>query len=405
MKKHLGLILRLAIAAAGIAFIVYSLNWSDRVQVPEGYVVGPDVRGLPGGSSFAVLDEREDAFLIAGTIDAQGHGPDPVWLAKGEIGVEADKPRFQPSVMTTFREAKLSLLFLGLGIHALAILVGALRWFMLMRARGMDVSPWRSFRLTMVGVFFNLCFPGATGGDVMKAYYAAKRSSQRTSAVMTVVVDRMCGLIGLILLVAVLGLSMLDQDTSRKITIAMWVLLAGMLAFAWVYTHPHLRKAIGFDWLLQKLPGGKMLASLDQAILAYRDHKRDVALAIAMSLPIHVGIALAMSCAAYAFGVHQPLMFLLGTIPVAALVGALPISGPLGLGAMDVTAVALIADPVLATTHQVAMMLVIYRLNSVFFGLLGALGLLKGDIHLHPQAAERTPGDPVATPATETAPA
>lgn len=397
MKKHIGLILRLLVAAAGIAFIIYSLNWADRVELPAGYTLAPGITGGDEGRSYRVLEERSDALRIGDPSAQTGPAAEGFWLAKSELGVEIDRPRFKPSVMTTFRGAKLSLLFLGLFIHAVAILIGALRWFMLMRARGMDVSPWRSFRLTMIGVFFNLCFPGATGGDVMKAYYAAKRSSQRTSAVMTVVVDRMCGLIGLVLLVAILGLTMLNQETSRKITIAMWILLAGLLAFAWVYTHPHLRKLIGFDWLLGKLPGGKMLSSLDQAVLAYRDHKRDVAVAIAMSMPIHMCIALALSCAAYAFGMYQPLMFLLGTIPVAALVGALPISGPLGLGAMDVTAVALIADPVLATTHQVAMMLVIYRLNSVFFGLLGALGLLKGDIHLHPpQTADEPSTAPIA---------
>jgi len=395
MKKHIGLILRLLVAAAGIAFIVYSLNWADRVELPAGYELAPGITGGDEGRAYSVLEERSDAFRIGDPTTQSELAAKGVWLAKSELGVDVDKPTFKPSVMTTFRQAKLSLLFLGLLIHAVAILVGALRWFMLMRARGMDVSPWRSFRLTMIGVFFNLCFPGATGGDVMKAYYAAKRSSQRTSAVMTVIVDRMCGLIGLILLVAILGLTMLNHETSRKITIAMWILLLGLLVFAWVYTHPHLRKMIGFDWLLSKMPGGKMLASLDQAILAYRDHKRDIAVAIAMSLPIHMCIALALSCAAYAFGVHHALMFLLGTIPVAALVGALPISGPLGLGAMDVTAVALIADPVLATTHQVAMMLVIYRLNSVFFGLLGALGLLKGDIHLHPP---QPAGEPSTVP-------
>ena len=391
MKKHLGLMIRLAIAAAGIGFIVYSLNWSDALDVPAGYVVGPDITGGPEGATFPVLDEREDALLVGSRSDAQGHGPDPVWLAKGEVGVEPDRPRFRPSVMTTFREAKVGLLVLGGLLYAPSFLIGSLRWFMLMRARGMGVAYGRSFRLTMVGVFFNLCFPGATGGDVMKAYYAAKRSAQRSTAVMTVVVDRLCGLLGLVLLVALLGLTMLDQETPRKITIAMWALLVAMAVFGYVYTHPHLRRVIGFDWLLSKLPGGKLIASVDQAIVAYRDHKKQIALGILMSMPIHICIALSLSCAAYAFGVTQPLLFMLGSIPVAALVGALPISGPLGLGAMDVTAVALISDPVRATTHQVAMMLVIYRMYAVFYGLLGSLGLMKGDIHLHPTVTETAP--------------
>ncbi|MEM9019647.1 MAG: lysylphosphatidylglycerol synthase transmembrane domain-containing protein [Planctomycetota bacterium] len=388
MNKHLGLILRLSIAAAGIAFIVYNLNWLDRVDLPPGYVVGPDIEGGPDGASFYVLDKREDALLVGGRADPWAHIPEPVWLAKSATGVEPDQPRFRPSVMTTVRQAKVGLLLLGGLCFAPSFLIGSLRWFMLMRARGMEVAYGRSFRLTMVGVFFNLCFPGATGGDVMKAYYAAKHSNQRGTAVMTVVVDRFCGLLGLVLLVSLLGLTMLDQETPRKITLAMWGLLVGLLVSGYVYTHPHLRRASGFDWLLSKLPGGGLIGGVDRAIVAYRGHKRQIALGVLMSIPIHVCIALSLACAAYAFGVKQPLLFMIGTIPVAALVGALPISGPLGLGAMDVTAVALISDPARATTHQVAMMLVIYRLYAVFYGLLGSLGLMKGDIHLHPPQAQ-----------------
>lgn len=395
MKKYLGLIFRLVIAAAGIGFIIFSLNWTDRVYLPAGYELAPGVHGGEEGQTFSVLDERGGAFLIGRPPDSAGHGPDGAWLPKTELGVDKNQPRFEPSVMTTLREAKGGLLLLGGLLYAPSFLIGALRWFMLMRARGMDVALSRSFRLTMVGVFFNLCMPGATGGDVMKAYYAAKRSAQRSTAVMTVVVDRLCGLLGLVLLVAILGLTMLDQSTPRQITIAMWGLLLGVLAFAWVYTHPHLRRLIGFDWLLGKLPGGQLLGRLDQAILAYRGHKKQIALGIAMSMPIHICVALSLSCAAYAFGVQQPLLFMLGSIPVAALVGALPISGPLGLGAMDVTAVALLSDPVLATTHQIAMMLVIYRLYAVCYGLLGSLGLMRGDIHLHPPAGAGDPDTPV----------
>jgi hypothetical protein len=92
-------------------------------------------------------------------------------------------------------------------------------------------------------------------------------------------------------------------------------------------------------------------------------------------------------------------------VPVAVLVGSLPISGPLGLGPMDVVTVGLLADGVHATAHQVAMMMVVYRGYAVVLGLLGATGLLKGGIHLHPQdQAEPASGSPdrAQGPDTET---
>ncbi|XAM00125.1 lysylphosphatidylglycerol synthase transmembrane domain-containing protein [Phycisphaeraceae bacterium D3-23] len=389
MKKHLGTIFRLAIAAAGITFLIMNLNWSDQVHLPAGYVAGPGMTGGEAGASYSVLEETDSAYRIGYRVDKPRQD---VWINKSELTTDGEGPRFKPSFATTVRQADGKLLLLGLLLLSPIYLIGAARWYLLMRVRGMDVTPVKTFRLTMVGVFFNLCMPGATGGDVMKAYYAAKGSSQRSVAVMSVIVDRACGLLGLVLLVALVGLTMLDHPVVRRITLFMWAALIGVVLFAWLYSHPTLRRKVGFDWLMNKLPGGGMLRNLDSAAVAYGNHKRALLGAVLMSLPVHGLVALSIATAGYALGITQPVDYLMGTVPVAVLVGSLPISGPLGLGPMDVVTVGLLADGVRATAHQVAMMMVIYRGYAIVLGLLGALGLLKGGIHLHPQAEEEAGG-------------
>ena len=366
MKQHLGVALRLAVAAAGITFLILTLNWSDRVVLPDG-------------SSYAVSAVTPRALTLDGV--PAGHGLLTPTMAREalESGDRA-RPRFCPSVATTVREADAGLLCLGLGLLAPVYLLGAARWYLLMRVRGMSVTPAKALRLTMAGVFFSLCMPGATGGDLMKAYYAAKGSSRRSVAVMSVVVDRACGLLGLVLLVALVGLTMLDHPVVRKITLLMWAGLLGVLLLAWLYSSPTLRRR------LSGLPGrAGRLRHLDNAAVAYARHKGALAGAVLMSLPIHLLVALSIATAGYALGITQPMGYLLGTVPVAVLVGSLPISGPLGLGPMDVVTVGLLADGVRATAHQAAMMMVVYRGYVVVLGLLGAIGLLKGGIHLHPQ--------------------
>ncbi|MFI4862014.1 MAG: lysylphosphatidylglycerol synthase transmembrane domain-containing protein [Phycisphaerales bacterium JB063] len=401
MKKHLGTIFRLAIAAAGITFLILNLNWSDQVHLPAGYSAGPGVSGGGDGASFYVLEQTDTSYRIGEKADGEGAGVAGVWIEKAQVKDDGEGPRFRPSFATTVRQADGKLLLLGLLLLSPIYLIGAARWYLLMRVRGMEVTPIKTFRLTMVGVFFNLCMPGATGGDVMKAYYAAKGSSQRSVAVMSVVVDRACGLLGLVLLVALVGLTMLDHPLVRKITLFMWAGLIGVVLFAWLYSHPTLRRKVGFDWLMNKLPGGGMLRNLDSAAVAYGQHKRALVGAVLMSLPVHGLVAMSIATAGYALGITQPIDYLMGTVPVAVLVGSLPISGPLGLGPMDVVTLGLLADGVHATAHQVAMMMVIYRGYAVVLGLLGALGLLKGGIHLHPQeqheADVQTPADPAET--------
>lgn len=371
MKKHLGTIFRLTIAVAGIAYLILNLNWSDRVVLPDG-------------AEYAVAEVSAQTLTLADV--PADHAELSKTMPRGPLETgEKDQPRFKPSVATTVREADAGLLWLGLLLLPWVYVIGALRWHMLMRVRGIEVSRLKTFRLTMVGVFFNLCMPGATGGDVMKAYYAAKGASQRSVAVMSVVVDRACGLLGLVLLVALVGLTMMDNPVIRKITLLMWAGLIGVVVFVWLYSHPALRKKVGFDWLMDKLPGGGMLRSLDSAAVAYGQHKKTLVLSVLMSVPVHALVALSIAVAGYALGITQPLGYLMGTVPVAVLVGSLPISGPLGLGPMDVVTVSLLADGTRATAHQVAMMMVVYRGYAVVIGLLGSVGLFKGGIHLHPQ--------------------
>ena len=52
----------------------------------------------------------------------------------------------------------------------------------------------------------NVELPGSTGGDVVKAWYAARQApSRRTAAVMSVIVDRIVGLLALIMLGGVMA--------------------------------------------------------------------------------------------------------------------------------------------------------------------------------------------------------
>src|SRR5690606_41348092 len=77
---------------------------------------------------------------------------------------------------TLFRsQADVGLLIAGLLLVGLVTPLQAWRWLMLMRCRGLDPGYLKSLRLNLVGLFFNFCMPGMTGGDLIK------RSEEHTS--------------------------------------------------------------------------------------------------------------------------------------------------------------------------------------------------------------------------------
>ena len=326
-RKHLTLALRILLAAAGIVYIAIAVQWADQIDSDGAVRLG---------------------------------------------------------IVTMLRGANVWLLAAGLAMVSLVYPMQTFRWWVLMRCRGMDVPLCRAFRLMMVGSFFNLCMPGMTGGDVVKAYYAAKNSGRGADAVMSVIFDRVAGLLALVLLAGVAGLFMLDHPVARQVVAYIWLGAAGLAAAAAVYYSGPLRRLMRVEKLLAKLPAGAVFTAVDQAAVAYGRHKRHVLAAVLVSVPVHILLAMAVTTAAYAFGVDSAEVtpgFMLTVVPVLSMAGSLPLTYQ-GLGVMEGLGRVLIEH---ATFNQIVGMLMMLRLFQIVWSLGGSLFLLRGDIHLHPE--------------------
>lgn len=87
--------------------------------------------------------------------------------------------------------------FLILAILATAINLFFIseRWRLLLSTQNTHPKPLELYKLTLIGVFFNFAMPGGVGGDVVKAYYFYKDHPQsKAIAVSSVFVDRLLGL-------------------------------------------------------------------------------------------------------------------------------------------------------------------------------------------------------------------
>ncbi len=87
---------------------------------------------------------------------------------------------------------------LSLAIFAAAQVVLSVRWWVLLRAQSIHIDIRAAIRLFFLGLFYNNVMPGAVGGDLLKAWYIAKHTDKRLEGVLSVLVDRVVGLVGLI---------------------------------------------------------------------------------------------------------------------------------------------------------------------------------------------------------------
>lgn len=91
------------------------------------------------------------------------------------------------------------LLFLSSLFLFIGILIGAIRWKLLIVAAGIDM-PWKLvFQLYLIGSFFSSYLPGAVGGDAIRAFYIYRLlDSRRSTAFLTLLADRLFSLFGLL---------------------------------------------------------------------------------------------------------------------------------------------------------------------------------------------------------------
>jgi uncharacterized protein (TIRG00374 family) len=87
------------------------------------------------------------------------------------------------------------LLILAGGLAVATIPIAAWRWHILLRSQGLDLHLWHTIRIVAMGAFFATFLPGSAGGDLVRGVYIYQAShGRRTSALLSIFIDRLIGL-------------------------------------------------------------------------------------------------------------------------------------------------------------------------------------------------------------------
>ncbi len=214
------------------------------------------------------------------------------------------------------------------------------RWFLLVRAQQFEFPFRDALRLGFIGLISNYVAPGAVGGDIVKAILMARdQKSRRAAAIATVILDRILGMLALVMVGAIASLLpavALDQPELRTVRLLMWVgtgagLVGLVLMLTPAFTHARwIRK-------LESLPKiGKLLGELIHSVELYQSRPMAVVLALLISLVGHAGLISGFFlCALW---MKQPWTPDLSThfffMPTAELFGAF-VPVPAGMGALE----------------------------------------------------------------------
>lgn len=253
-------------------------------------------------------------------------------------------------------------------------------------------SRWVLLKLTLMGYFFNFAMPGGVGGDLIKGFYLAKQSTNRTFAVISILMDRIIGLYCMILaavLVMTIDIQHILTITQLKlIYLTMSLLALGITVFfllAW--SHRMQKRIQPLLSLIQKLPLGATIVKIYEAISSFRHHKSVIILSgvysvvgqgAAMSLFYFVGQKLGIDINPSAYVIVPPIGFIVTALPITP--------GGVGVGQTAFLYLFDLYKPgsgVIGTTAVTLM-----QLGTLFFGLFGAYFFILAKKHLNFHSAE-----------------
>src|SRR5262249_21718307 len=86
----------------------------------------------------------------------------------------------------------------AVGVLVLAQVVSARRWQLVAEALGFHRPLRQLTGFYFIGMYFNLVLPPSVGGDVVRAWYLDGGSGRRLGAFLTVLLDRLSGLVVLL---------------------------------------------------------------------------------------------------------------------------------------------------------------------------------------------------------------
>ncbi len=280
------------------------------------------------------------------------------------------------------------LLFLG------AYLLGIERWRILLRTHDIRLCWSRCFTLFFIGHFFNAFMLGATGGDLIKAYYAARETHHRkTEAVTTVFLDRLLGLVALVILILVILTFrirfLLSHPSIEKAAFFLLILLVAIGLMVILLWHRNWIESRFWKRItrLTHMPAvvSDQMARIYAAIYHFRKKPALLAKAFGLSLGLHILSLLADFMFATAIHSHLTLFQAFTLFPLLSALGTIPIT-PGGLGIREGAAVIIFGSVGIPPLTAFLLSLIPWigvTLWSLFGGLLYLAEPLRKDHVIH----------------------
>ena len=252
----------------------------------------------------------------------------------GVLVYQADPARVLASLAST----RLSWVAAAIGLVLIDRSLMAYRWLLLLRAiePGRQVAFGDVMRLFFISTFLGTFLPASVGGDAVRTVGLARMNVPAADALASVVVDRILGVVG-VLLLAIPGLIIVRELVDTRLMVAVAVATAGVTMASLLLLFDSRVLAGVMRWLTRRhLPwldriSGRLLSAVRQ----YGQHHRALVLVLIASVAVQMLRTLQAWFLGLALGISTGFLWYFAFVPLIVLFMALPLSFA-GLGTSQI---------------------------------------------------------------------
>jgi len=234
-------------------------------------------------------------------------------------------------ILKTLKGTNVSIFGFAFFVFAGALSLASFRLKLIIEAgENLKIRFREAISLTYIGYFFNNFLPTAIGGDVVKAYYLAKKSRDKMSSYTSVFIDRVVGLVTMIFMATVALLLVPGQIVDEKVRRMIYLITAiAVLGIVFLMNKNFARK---FSALLHFVrPIEEKLKNAYNSIHVYKHHTELLIQSLAISVISQLLFFATIGILAAGIGIHIPPLQILLRMPIISAMSMLPSINGLGL--------------------------------------------------------------------------
>jgi len=220
----------------------------------------------------------------------------------------------------------------AVAVFFVGLLLIAYRLRLVIQVHGTKLSVAAAYYVNLIALFFNNVLPSSVGGEMVKAYYLYKNSEGSVSVFSAVVVDRLFGLVTM-LLISISTIFFLDTTQgSHKIMGSIVMLAAGTATLAFLIFNK--RVVDGLCQLhIPLLPAVflEKIREIYRAMYKYREHKGIIGNCFALTVMGQLVYIIVNFFLAKSLAMDIPIGFFFFFVPILLIMGVAPSVNGIGV--------------------------------------------------------------------------